>query len=67
MASKAPDLSNGLKADEMEKLLGSIDDADTELLDLKMSHMTACKGPRSRIRDTCSLVSPKYCRNVRLT
>lgn len=44
--------SNGYDGQELERYLQSIDSADDELDTLKGEHMTACKGPRGRIKDT---------------
>lgn len=43
--------SNGFNAEQLEKYLKPIDKADDELLDLKVKHMSLCKGPRGKIRD----------------
>jgi hypothetical protein len=47
--------SNGYNAAELENYLGAIDDADSEMFDLKTDYMRQCKGPRQRIKDTMSL------------
>jgi hypothetical protein len=45
-------IPNGFNGEQINRYLAEIDDADDELLSLKSDHMTACKGPRSRIRNT---------------
>ncbi len=44
--------SNGFDRDQLNRYLDAIDDADDELLRLKSDHMSACKAPRARIRET---------------
>lgn len=44
------DGANGYDAEQLEKYLAEIDKADDDLLRLKSDHMTACKGPRGRIK-----------------
>lgn len=43
--------TNGFNSEELKQHLDEIDAADDELLELKMSHMTKCKGPREKIRN----------------
>jgi hypothetical protein len=44
--------SNGDVSGELiQRYLDQIDQADDELITLKVEHMSACKGPRSRIRE----------------
>ena len=43
--------SNGMNGEGLQHYLAEIDEADDELLALKINHMNACKGPRGRIRD----------------
>jgi hypothetical protein len=43
--------SNGYDATELNRYLGLIDREDDELLALKASYMSQCRGPRGRIKD----------------
>jgi uncharacterized protein (UPF0335 family) len=52
MAAKQRDGSNGgISGEEVAKYLAEIDEADDKLIELKIDHMDACKGPRGRIRN----------------
>lgn len=52
MAAKQLEGSNGgLSGEQINKYLGEIDKADDKLIELKVDHMQACKGPRGRIRN----------------
>jgi hypothetical protein len=44
--------SNGYDGDELQRYLDAIAREDDELDRLKGEHMSACKGPRGRIKDT---------------
>lgn len=51
MAREQRDGSNGKHDGELiERYLGEIDKADDALTELKVEHMSACKGPRGKIR-----------------
>jgi hypothetical protein len=52
MAAKQRDGSNGtISGEQIQTYLAEIDEADDKLIELKIDHMNACKGPRGRIRD----------------
>ncbi len=42
--------ANGFDPEQLTKYLDHIDSADDQLLKLKSEHMTACKGPRGKIK-----------------
>jgi ParB-like chromosome segregation protein Spo0J len=51
MAAKQHDGSNGsISGEDVAKYLTEIDKADDKLIELKIDHMDACKGPRGHIR-----------------
>jgi hypothetical protein len=45
------DGGNGFTGQQLDKYIKEIDQADDELIELKIDHMNACKGPRGRIRE----------------
>jgi hypothetical protein len=45
------DSGNGFDGDQLAAYLETIDDADSELLELHASYMASCKAPKSRIKD----------------
>lgn len=45
------DGGNGFTGEQLDKFMKEIDRADDELIELKIDHMNACKGPRGRIRE----------------
>jgi uncharacterized protein (UPF0335 family) len=46
-----PNSGNGFQGEQIDKYLKEIDTADDELIELKIDHMQACKGPRGQIRN----------------
>jgi hypothetical protein len=51
-----PAASNGYDGDELKGYLDAIEAEHDELDKLKSAHMLACKGPRSRIKETMDAV-----------
>jgi hypothetical protein len=45
------DGGNGFTGEQLDNYIKEIDHADDELIELKIDHMNACKGPRGRIRE----------------
>jgi hypothetical protein len=48
--------SNGYDGEELQRFLKAIARQDEELAKLKSEHMTKCKGPRGKIKDTMKAV-----------